>query len=371
MSVYALEKLSDDLAVDHLLLLTPNAATRQRVGRALAYQGLAAEDDGRALRLPVGELDYGSMLENLGSSLTDVEKHDTRVAIIPVGADDRTRRKAVALARPLAGVLQEVGDSWLTDLLEHQRLSIHFQPLVQYPPGRVHGYECLVRGVTPDGEGLIPPARLFQAARRLDIQYLLDKSACKAAVSAAADTGFSNIAFYINLMPDGVERPDITASSLLAAVEMGGLRADQVVFDLVDAESIRDHQRLGQIVHALRESGFAVALDDVGAGSASLLPLEDLRPDYIKLDGDLCRRAVRGGIEQQVFTGLCARARACGAVVIAKGIETEDQLRFTIDADVPISQGYIHARPQSTPLDADEEDRMLRQVRRTAILAID
>ena len=180
---------SDHPPVDHLLFLPPNLPTLLRLRAELAAAGLCVEDAPRGLRVAVGEIDWQCLLEGVASVLSDCQRRDTRVAIVPRGADERDRRKAVLVARTLADVLDRYCDAWLCGLMQRNDLQIHFQPLVQYPPGRVHGYECLVRGVGAHG-ALIPPARLFEAAGRLGMSYLLDRQSCRAAVAGAADVGF-------------------------------------------------------------------------------------------------------------------------------------------------------------------------------------
>ena len=370
MPAQPLQTRSDQLVIDHLLFLPPNPITAHRLREELAAAGLYVEESRRGLRVPVGDADWRGLLEGISAVLSERERNDTRLALVPRDADEKTARKAVIVAKSLAEILEHYSDAWLCDLMERKGLQIHFQPLVQYPPGRIHGYECLVRGVGAGGK-LIPPARLFNAAGRLGIDYLLDQQACKAAVAAAAEVGFSNIQYFINVMAGAIENPAIHAQSSLAAVEMGGLRADQITFEMVNSEACRDRKQLRRIIESYRDAGFNVSLDDVGAGAASLLSLEELRPDYIKLEADLCRRAAEGKSHAALFKDLIETARQHGAIAVAKGIESEEQLRFVIDAGVRVTQGYIHAHPAVTPLDAPDEDFILRQVRRTAILAME
>jgi EAL domain-containing protein (putative c-di-GMP-specific phosphodiesterase class I) len=371
---------SDEIVVGHLLFLPSNAMTGQRLRGELGAAGLIVEDDKQGLRVVVGDVDWPAVLEDVAGTLSERERVETRVAVVPRAADERTRRKAFAFARSLAEILETYADGWLYDLLERKGLVIHFQPLVQYPPGRVHGYECLVRGVGTDLGGgakgtkpnLIMPDRLFAAAGRLGMTYLLDQQACRAAIAGAADIGFANIQYFVNVMPAAIDHPTACAQSALAAVEIGGLRAEQITFEVVDAEAAAaaDRKRLARVVRAFHEAGFGVSLDDVGAGGASLLPVDELMPEYVKLDGGLCRRAAGGSAaDVALFRSLVETARQRGAVAIAAGIETEDQLRFAIDVGVQVTQGYVHADPAGTPLEASAEDQVLRQVRRTAILA--
>jgi EAL domain-containing protein (putative c-di-GMP-specific phosphodiesterase class I) len=356
--------------IDHLFFLPPNLVTAHRLREELAAAELYVEEAPRGFRVAVGDVDWKGLLENISLTLSDREKSDTRLALIPRDADEKTQRKAVIVAKSLAEILENYSDGWLCDLLERKGLAIHFQPMVQYPPGRLHGYECLVRGLGAGGK-LIPPARLFEAAGRLDMAYLLDQEACKAAIAAAAEVGFSNIQYFINVMASAVENPAIHAQSTLASVEMGGLRPDQITFEIVQSETCRDRKRLKQLLDCYHDAGFSVSLDDVGAGTVSLLSLQDLRPDYIKLDADLCRRAAEQNSHATLLKDLSQAARQHGVIAIAKGIETEDQLRCAIDAGIRITQGNIHAPAAATPLDANGEDQVLRQARRTAILAFE
>lgn len=371
MPAQSIKTRSDQTAIDHLLFLAPNHVVSHRVGEELAAAGLYFEEAHRGLRVAVGDVDWKALLEGISESLSENELRNTRVALIPRDSDEKAARKAIIIARSFAEILENYSDAWLCELLQRKGLRVHLQPLVQYPPGRIHGYECLVRGLGAE-EKLLPPTRLFEAADRLEMSYLLDQQACKASIAAAAEVGFSNIQYFINVMPGAIADPAVHAQSSLAAVEMGGLRADQITFELVQSETFRDRKQLRRIIDTYREAGFNVSLDDVGAGAASLLSLADLRPDYIRLDGELCRSAADHHPQHaSLVRSLIEAARQHGVIAIAKGIETEEQLRFVIDAGARVTQGNVHAHPAPTPLEAADEDFILRQVRRTAILAVD
>jgi EAL domain-containing protein (putative c-di-GMP-specific phosphodiesterase class I) len=371
----SLNAFSDHAPVGHLLLLAPNFETTLRLLGELAAAGVFIEQTPprqrrRGLRVPVGDTDWRTILQSIAAALTPRQRAQTRVALVPRGGDDRAQRVALLAARTLADLLTGYADAWLAKLLQRGGLRVHLQPLVQYPPGQVFGYECLIRGLDADGR-LIAPARLFAAAARSQMTCLLDQQACRAAVATAADLGFANLRFFVNVMPTAaIDDPATHIRAALAAVQNSGLQPAQIVFELVQAETCRDRRKLAAFIQACHAAGFSVSLDDVAAGGASLLCLEDLKPDYVKFDAHLCRAAPHDPAAADLLRGVADTARRSQIVAIAKGIETEDQLRFTIDIGVPLTQGHVHARPAPTPLDADTEDQVLRQVRRTAILAV-
>ncbi len=361
---------SIDSSPEYLVFLSPTAPARARLASELAAAGLAAESVGPGLRLPVGETDWQALLQDLAGQMSEIDRRDTRLAIIARNSDDRSTRRALAMARAFEDVLSEYSDSWLCEMMQRKGLTVHFQPLIQYPPGRVHGYECLIRGLTPDGD-LIPPSRLFGAAQRLGMEYLLDRQACQAAITAAASVGFANLQFFISMMAGGVDKPDVLASASVAAAAIGGLRPGQITFQIVDAESVRDRHLLIEVSQALRDAGFSISLDDITAGSPLLASLRDLQPNYIRFEAGLCRRAAQGEPELRLLAQLCETARQHGAIAIARGLESEEQLRAAIDSGARITQGIVHAEPDAMPLEAKAEDQVLRQVRRTAILAFE
>jgi EAL domain-containing protein (putative c-di-GMP-specific phosphodiesterase class I) len=345
------------------LIIPPNAVTRYRIAAGLALAEVEAlERTDGALHVAVDGLDYKALLEAVGAALSAGEKFATKIAVIPRWADERGRLRAIVAARPLSHLLEEYSASWICGVLRRNALQVHFQPLVQYPPGRVHAYECLLRGVSEDGR-LIGPARLFGAAASLGMAYLLDDRSTRAAVAAAGAVGFSSTQYFINLMAAAISDPAAGAESMREAVEGGGLSAGQITFELVDAESCRDRGHLLAVVEAYRDAGFRISLDDVGAGGASLLSLEDLRPDYVKLDAGLCRHAPASALEGELMHDLVEAARQQGIVAVAKGIETIEQLRFAMEAGVRVTQGFVHAKPAAVPLDLEAEEKLLERVR--------
>ena len=178
--------------------------------------------------------------------------------------------------------------------------------------------------------------------------------------------GFSNTQYFINLMVAAIGDPALSVESMLKAVVSGGLRPAQVTFEIVDAESCANRRHLLEVVETYRDAGFRISLDDVGAGGASLLSLEELRPDYVKLDAGMCRRALVDPKEAELLRELAEAARQQGIVAVAKGLENPEQLRFAMDMGVRVTQGYVHAEPAPTPLDSSAEDRVMERVRQTA-----
>ncbi len=323
----------------------------------LEAAGIATSDSQMGLEVWCRGLDWSSILESLALALSPIEQRDTRVAMVSLTEDHSSLHRAIFRAKGMDALLRELREGWLSDVLSQGRIVMHLQPLMQFPPGRVHGYECLMRGLDDEGR-LIMPARMFQAAATLEKLESLDAICRRTAIAAASRFASSSLTFFINFIPSAVVNPMRTLEQMTQQVEEGGLRPGQIAFEVIETEKVYDQRHLMNVLRHLRKAGFKIALDDVGAGYASLLSLSYLRPDYIKLDGELVRRAANSALEAKMVADLAETARQNGIITVAEGIETEDELRVVLDSGIRLTQGYFHARPQAKPL----EDEAVRQV---------
>jgi EAL domain-containing protein (putative c-di-GMP-specific phosphodiesterase class I) len=122
-----------------------------------------------------------------------------------------------------------------------------------------------------------------------------------------------------------------------------------VVFEITEAEDAGDVGHLKNIVDYYRGRGFRVALDDVGSGYSSLNLLHQLRPDFVKLDMELVRGVADDPYKATVASKLLELARSLGVATVAEGVETEGELRWVREQGADYTQGYLIARPQSSP----------------------
>lgn len=347
--------------VDCLLISTPNLLLASRIRVQLEVSGIRTGESALGLEVHCQSLDWRNVLESIALMLTPVERQDTRIAIVNLGGGADELHHAIFRARPLDELLQELHDEWFCSLIRDDRIAIHFQPMVQYPPGRIHGYECLMRGIDEEGS-LIPPARIFEAASTVEKLRMLDDRCRRSAIKAAGALRDRGLRFFINFIPSTIANPRRCLQETLCLVQEAGLRPEQIAFEVVETDRVHDQRHLLDILRCFRRSGFRVALDDVGAGYSSLLSMSFLRPDYIKLDGELVRRAANSALEAKMVSDLAETARQNGIITIAEGIETEAELRRVIQFGIRITQGYLHARPGPTPLSDEQTTQVLGRV---------
>jgi EAL domain-containing protein (putative c-di-GMP-specific phosphodiesterase class I)/AmiR/NasT family two-component response regulator len=224
-------------------------------------------------------------------------------------------------------------------LENRELLKIVFQPIVDLSSGRTVGVEALSR-FPADPE--IAPDRWFSEAHALGLGIELEVAAARAAISCFSRLP-EDLFLSINLSPEAIaHRP---CSEMLGADERG-----RIVIEVTEHAQIEDYQVIKDALLDARVDGVRLAVDDVGAGFASLRHILELSPDFIKLDHSLT-----GGIEfdhgqRALAQALITFAAELGATVVAEGVETRQQVEALTELGVRYGQGYHLGRPEPLPL---------------------
>ena len=254
-------------------------------------------------------------------------------------SDSRPARRSAETA----GVdLTEGGDvTAVRDVLRNGALTSVFQPIVELDTGRVVAYEALARG--PEGP-LHSPDVLFAAARAAGCLAELDQACRTAALRGAVEHALlAPLTVFVNVEPEVLDEAPLAELLDRADRVPGDLR---VVLEITERALAARPAELLRTVDRVREFGWAVALDDVGADSASLAFMPLLRPDVVKLDLRLVQG--RPGPEiAEIMNAVNAHAEATGAVLLAEGIEDGRHLTMASALGASLGQGWLFGRPGS------------------------
>lgn len=125
--------------------------------------------------------------------------------------------------------------------------------------------------------------------------------------------------------------------------------ADRVVLEITERASLQDIPNVRDRVARLRELGYRIAVDDLGAGFAGLGNFALLSPDIVKVDMSLVRHVDRDHIKQQLVRGLARTCRELSTMIVAEGIETQQEHDTVVNLGCTLLQGYYHGRPGPLP----------------------
>jgi diguanylate cyclase (GGDEF)-like protein len=224
-------------------------------------------------------------------------------------------------------------------------LELHYQPIFRVSDARIMGVEALIRWQKPDGELVLPGEFLPVAEQTGLIEELGDfvlSALCAQAVAWRSAGLHPNLG--LNVSPRQLRRPGL-AAHFHAEVVRHGLDPAQFVLELTESAWTLEADRMGPVLQQLRAFGFALALDDFGAGYSTLSRLLRLPIDVIKIDRSFLASIPADAHAAAIVTAILQLADACGCDVVAEGVETEGQLQFLIKRGCSLCQGFWLSRP--------------------------
>ncbi|MGN7160101.1 EAL domain-containing protein [Sphingomonas sp. SAFR-052] len=227
--------------------------------------------------------------------------------------------------------------------LSLDQLRLVYQPVVTLDGGRITGFEALVRWEHPT-RGTLPAHAFLGVAEECKLieaigEWVL-RTACHDAAKWAGDTRLS-----IHLSGAQLANPALPAI-LTNAVARSGLPAGRLELSIAEASVLRDMRGAVATFAALQGVGVGLALDDFGAGQASMSCLRRLPFDRIKLD----RSFVRGvsdpeGRNAAVVRSIVTLADLLGIATTAKGVEYHDELAVLRDLGCTDVAGPVYGAP--------------------------
>ena len=233
----------------------------------------------------------------------------------------------------------------IIDILQSGSIVSHFQPILSARQKCIVGFEALTRGA-PEGGGLIPPIPLFRMAEDAGVPDELDTLCWQQAVRSFSQVaGLSRDAIlFLNVRVPAARDPIAVARELDDIVASAGLTHRKVGIEILEAE-IEDMELVRTLVDRLRHSGFLVVLDDVGTGHSNLNRIPYIKPDVLKVDKALVRNLDGDYLKRSTLKSLVDLGRKIGALVVAEGVETEDEAMVALELGADLLQGFLLGRP--------------------------
>ena len=211
-----------------------------------------------------------------------------------------------------------------------------FQPIVRAGDRSVYGYEALLRTEEPT---LIRPDLVVDAAERLGSLPRLGRKVRELA-SAAMSNAPADAALFINLHP-----LDLADEELFDELAPLTQIARRVILEVTERAAIEQVDAVERRVSQLRERGFRIAVDDLGAGYAGLSSFALLEPEIVKLDVSLLRDIDQSPVKQKLVASMTALCKDMGFLVVAEGIETPAERDCVVALGCDLLQGFLFARP--------------------------
>ncbi|MEU4163947.1 EAL domain-containing protein [Actinoplanes sp. NPDC026670] len=215
-------------------------------------------------------------------------------------------------------------------------LRIVLQVIVDLDTGRPVGAEALSRFTA---EPYRPPNVWFEEAWQVGLGSDLELHAVGKALARLPE--LPNHAYLsVNVAPDTLVDP-----RFLAMLDDLGADMARIVVEITEHAVVNDYGLLTEIADRIRLRGGRLAVDDAGAGYATMQHILALRPDIIKLDRSIVGHADEDPARRALTAAMAAFASSLGTTVVAEGVETAGEIEVLLDTGVHLGQGFFLGRP--------------------------
>ena len=227
-------------------------------------------------------------------------------------------------------------------------LTLHsvFQPVLSITHQRIVGYEALLRAFDPVGLPVTPDV-LFSGTRSAGEARELDRIARCLHVANFMEQHVEVGWLFLNTRPQVFETGWPQRAFIDELSAHFGLPQERIVIEVLE-QPADDESAVASMLAASQPRDFLIAIDDFGTGFSNFDRVWRFRPDIVKLDRSLVARAGKRQGDESLIGHLIAMLHQSGTLVLAEGVETDDELMILMQADVDFVQGFWLGQPKGS-----------------------
>ncbi|MGG5252837.1 EAL domain-containing protein [Neobacillus sp. SM06] len=232
----------------------------------------------------------------------------------------------------------------LRKLVSEKDIKLLAQPIIDVATNEIRAWEILTRG--PSGTVLENPLSLFSIARQTGLLYELEMIVIEKALEQMTEAKCQHDVF-VNCTPLTLGNIRFVQDLKKIMARYKTILPTQITFEVTERDSIEELKDFSYTIKLLRVMGFRIAVDDTGAGYASLNTISEILPEIIKIDRSVIENIDKNTVKESMLKGLLLVAKEAGSLVVAEGIESEAEASVLSRHNVDLAQGYFYARPAS------------------------
>ncbi len=227
----------------------------------------------------------------------------------------------------------------LKRIISHQEFKIHFQPIVLLSDKSISHHEVLIRF-----DSHTSPYDMIVMGEEVGISPDIDLSVCRQTIKYVdmnKDKKVGQLA--VNISGASIQN-DIFLGKLLSTLKEYPKESQHIIFELTESSEIKDLDKVNQFIQQLRKTGYAVCLDDFGAGAASFQYLQKLEVDGIKIDGSYIKTIMDKPRDATMVKNITKMCHEMDVYVVAEMIENQAQADYLNSIGVDKGQGWLYSK---------------------------
>nr|WP_314262216.1 bifunctional diguanylate cyclase/phosphodiesterase [uncultured Devosia sp.] len=229
----------------------------------------------------------------------------------------------------------------LRHALLQDQLDVVYQPIFQAADGKIAGAEALLRWNHPT-RGPISPELFIDLAEGSGLIDDIGMFVLRRACTFARKANLNWVA--VNVSPVQFNRADL-ADEILSTLKEIGLEPSRLEIEITEGVLLQSSSEVQQTLGKLRAAGIRIAIDDFGAGYASISYLRNYRIDKIKIDRSLIAQLDKDEQLSHIVRAIVDMGKAMELSITAEGVEQEFQREELVAMGCTYLQGYLLSRP--------------------------
>jgi diguanylate cyclase (GGDEF)-like protein len=233
--------------------------------------------------------------------------------------------------------------------LDHDRIGVEFQPILDMTDGAVRHYEALLR-LRDDRDAVVPVSDFLPTAERCGLIRDLDYRVLDIVIRhlVAAQAARRDACIAVNLSGAHFGSPALLRR-IRGILDESGVDVRRLIFEVTESAAVRDLKQASRFIAELKALGCQFALDDFGVGYASFHYLKELPVDFIKIDGAFVRDLARTATDRLFVKAMVEVAKGLGVRTVAECVGDAETLTLLKSYGVDFAQGYHIGRPGPFP----------------------
>ena len=264
-------------------------------------------------------------------------------------------------------VEDEILRAEMVGALEEGQFELYYQPKISFSTGVITGVEALIRWHHPS-KGFVSPNEFIPLAEQTGLITQIDEWGLRTACRQCKqwqDDGLPPVKISVNMSQAQFYRTDVI-STVTNVLEETGLDPQWLEIEVTETMAMRDIERTKNILSRIRSMGVSISMDDFGSGYSSLSSLKTIPLDILKIDRSLVCDLDENDVSKQITGAIVNLGKAMKLVILAEGVETEEQCEFLTNIGCDLAQGYYYSKPRSaaeiTALLLMPKEALLKQV---------
>lgn len=246
-----------------------------------------------------------------------------------------------AIDRIVSDTVQRMAD--FSAVVQREDFRLLYQPIVDLSSGAMHHFEVLSR--FEEGRS---PFEMIRFAEDIGIIERFDLAVFTRTAGFLNTLAPAAPRLAVNVSARSIDNP-IFMRVLFHQLDVNAALRDRLLFEITESCKLRDLAQADQTIQEFRTRGFAVCLDDFGAGAASFEYLQALSVDFVKIDGAYIRRMGESARDDAMLRGMVRLCEDLGVATIAEMVESDEQAAALRGMGVRFGQGWLFGRPAAEP----------------------